>query len=154
MVACCESPADADPAYLPREAPPMKRSVYTDCVLEAERFKWIQSEKAGYDLGESAIRQWVRDHWSGDLRARWDEHLQGTCFWVELDRGDYGLLQREFRDRAPLLDEILGWLKRGKENLDVIQWACTKCIPLDPVIEILTALDVNSRRLVHQFDTR
>lgn len=130
----------------------MKRSVYTDCVEEADRFKWIQSEKAGYDLGESAIRQWVREHWSGYLRARWVEHLQGTCFWVELDRGDYGLLQREFRDRQQLLDQILGWLKCGKENLDVIQWACVQRLPLEPVIEILTALDINSRRLVHQFE--
>jgi hypothetical protein len=94
----------------------------------------------------------VREHWSGYLRARWVEHLQGTTFWVELDRGDYGLLQREFRDRQQLLDQILGWLKSGKENLDVIQWACSQRLPLDPVIEILTALDINSRRLVHQFD--
>ena len=152
MTACCEYPAVSDPAFLPREAPPVKRSVYSDCVEEADRFKWIQSEKAGYDLGESAIRQWVREHWSGYLRARWVEHLQGACFWVELDRGDYGLLQREFRDRAQLLDQILGWLKCGKENLDVIQWACTQRMELDPVIEILTALDINSRRLAHMFD--
>lgn len=153
MVACCETVADANPAHLPREAPPVKRSVYTDCVEEADRFKWIQSEKAGYDLGESAIRQWVREHWSGYLRARWVEHLQGSCFWVELDRGDFGLLQREFRDRQQLLDQILGWLKGGKENLDVIRWAFSERIPIEPVIEILTALDINSRRLAHQFES-
>src|SRR5688572_10633157 len=132
------------------QVPPAK-SVYEACIEEENRHKWIESEKAGYDLGEGCIRTWVRKHWQGYLRARWVEHLQGKCFWVELDRGDFGLLQREFRDQAPLLDEILGWLKCGKENLDVIQWACTKSIPLDPVIEILTALDVNSRRLAHQF---
>lgn len=152
MVACVTSPADADPSYLPREDVPVKRSVYSDYVAEADRFKWIASEKAGYDLGEAAIRQWVRDHWSGYLRARWVEHLQGTTFWVELDRGDFGLLHRVFPDRRPLLDQILDRLKCGKENLDVLAWADAQQIPTAPVVEILTALDINSRRLVHRFD--
>jgi hypothetical protein len=152
MVACVTCPPDADSAHLPREDSPVKRSVYSDCVLEADRFKWIASEKAGYDLGETAIRQWVREHWSGYLRARWVEHLQGTTFWVELDRGDFGLLQREFHERRQLLDQILGWLKCGKENLDVIAWAHSQKLELEPVVEILAALDINSRRLAHQFD--
>ncbi len=153
MVASCASSTEADPANLSPGVPLMRRSVYTDCVVEADRFKWIQSEKAGYDLGEAAIRQWVREHWHGYLRAKWVEHLQGSCFWIELDRGDYGLLQREFHDRRPLLDQILGWLKGGKENLDVLCWAYAEQIEIDPVVEILKALDVNSRRLRHQFDT-
>src|SRR4051812_36825629 len=52
---------------------------------EALRFRWIESEKPGHDLGEAAIRRWVRCHWRGYLRARWLEHLQGKRFWVELD---------------------------------------------------------------------
>src|SRR3954447_10715022 len=91
------------------------KSVYDDCIEEENRHKWIESEKAGYDLGEGCIRQWVKKHWTGYLRARWVEHLQGKCFWVELDRGDFGLLQREFRDQAELLDQILDQLKAGKE---------------------------------------
>src|SRR3954453_3202788 len=58
-----------------------KCSIYEDCEREADRFKWIESEKAGRDLGEHAIRHWVRQHWSGYLRARWLEHLQGKTFW-------------------------------------------------------------------------
>ena len=148
----CLCPADADASQQAGGQPYAKRSVYSDCLDEAARYKWIQSEKVGYDLGESAIRQWVKEHWSGYLRARWVEHLQGWCFWLELDRGDFGLLQREFKDCSQLLDEILGRLKAGKENLDVIDWACDCHIPVAPVIEILTALDINSRRLVHRFD--
>lgn len=130
---------------------PHKKSVYTDCVQEADRFKWIESEKVGYDLGELAIRRWVTDHWQGYLRAKWVEHLQGKCFWIELDRGDFGLLQHEFHDCKPLLDAILDRLKSGKENLDVLDWAHDCHLPLDPVIDILTALDVNSRRLAYRF---
>src|SRR6516162_5872013 len=82
---------------------------------EAQRFKWIESEKAGRDLGETAIRTWIRQHWNGFLRQRWIDHLQGKTFWIELDQGDFGLLQTEFR-ASPLVDPILEHLKFGREN--------------------------------------
>jgi hypothetical protein len=129
-----------------------KCSVYADSDQEALRFKWIESEKAGCDLGESAIRRWVQNHWWGYLRARWLEHLQGRRFWVELDRGDFGLLQRTFHDSTLLLDRILDRLKSGQENLDVILWAQDWGIPTLAVLQILEALDINSRRLAHRFD--
>lgn len=130
-----------------------KCSVYVDCDKEAERYKWIESEKAGYDLGESAIRRWVKIHWWGYLRARWIEHLQGKRFWVELDRGDFGLLQRRFQEKSLLLDRILDRIKAGQENLDIILWSLDWGIHMDEVIEILEALDINSRRLAHKFDS-
>ena len=128
-----------------------KSSVYTESEQEALRYKWIESEKAGHDLGEDAIRLWVKRHWWGYLRARWLEHLQGKCFWVELDRGDFGLLQREFHDNTLLLDRILDRLKSGQENLDIILWARNWGLPMTPVLQILEALDINSRRLAHRF---
>ncbi|VTS04692.1 Uncharacterized protein OS=Singulisphaera acidiphila (strain ATCC BAA-1392 / DSM 18658 / VKM B-2454 / MOB10) GN=Sinac_4937 PE=4 SV=1 [Tuwongella immobilis] len=127
-------------------------SVYADCEQEVQRYKWIESEKAGHDLGEVAIRRWVKEHWWGYLRARWLEHLQGRRFWVELDRGDFGLLQREFHDDSLLLDRILDRLKDGQENLDIILWAHAWNIPIDSVLSILEALDINSRRLAYRFD--
>jgi hypothetical protein len=129
-----------------------KSSVYVDCEQEALRFKWIESEKAGRDLGDAAIRRWVRDHWWGYLRARWVEHLQGKRFWVELDRGDFGLLQREFQADGLLLDRILDRLKDRQENLDIILWAQDWGLPVEPTLQILEALDINSRRLAHRFD--
>src|SRR3954469_17382448 len=116
-------------------------SVYQDCEKEADRFKWIESEKAGRDLGEAAIRRWVQCHWWGYLRARWLEHLQGKRFWVELDRGDFGLLLVRFHDNTFLLDRILDRLKAGQENLDIINWALDWGIPTKAVREILEALD-------------
>lgn len=148
---------DASPTYLPpppacAPLPVVCRSIFADCQAEADRFKWIASERAGRDLGDEAIRQWVRDHWWNYLRARWLEHLQGTCFWTELDRGDFGLIQRAFQDRKPLLDQILDRLKDGQENLDIICWAVhTDPATVKHVREILAELDINSRRLVHRF---
>ena len=129
-----------------------KLSVYVDGEQEALRYKWIESEKAGRDLGDLAIRRWVQDHWWGYLRARWLEHLQGKRFWVELDRGDFGLLQRRFHDNTLLLDRILDRFKVGQENLDIILWAQAWGIPMQSVIQILEALDINSRRLACRFD--
>jgi hypothetical protein len=135
--------------------PPVERaSVYVDGEQEALRFKWIESEKAGHDLGESAIRRWVQCHWWGYLRARWLEHLHGKRFWVELDRGDFGLLLRKFHDNQLLLDRILDRIKAGQENLDIIRWAQDWNVPMDSVLQILEALDINSRRLAHRFDPR
>ena len=129
-----------------------KSSVYVDGEQEALRYKWIVSEKAGRDLGEDAQREWFRKHWWGYLKARWLEHLQGKRFWVELDRVDYGLLQRKFQEDSLLLDRILDRLKVGRENLDVILWAQEFGLPADKVLEILEALNVNACRLAHRFD--
>jgi hypothetical protein len=129
-----------------------KCSIYEDCEREAARHKWIESEKAGQDLGEVAVRQWVKQHWCGYLRARWLEHLQGKTFWIELDRGDFGILTRRFHDQGLLLDRILDRLKTGQENLHVILWAIDWQLPMSEVLDILTALDINSRRLSHKFD--
>ena len=118
---------------------------------EAERHKWIESEKAGRDLGEHALRQWVRDHWWDYLRARWIEHLEGRRFWVELDRNDFGLLQRQFCANRLLLERILDRIKAGWENLDIISWAVDWGVDMAAVLEILETLDINSRRLAHRF---
>lgn len=120
---------------------------------EAERHKWIESEKAGRDLGEWAIRCWVREHWNGFLRARWLEHLQGRAFWIELDHNDFGLLQREFRD-SDLIDDILTMLKNGLENLNVLTWAIDRRLAMEEVLEILEMLDINSRRIECRFGSR
>jgi len=137
---------------LPTATPTLKKSVYRECIEEENKHKWIESEKAGYDLGEACVSRWVKEHWRGYLRAKWVEHLQGKCFWVELDRGDFGLLQRKFHSQTELLDLILNQLAAGKENLDVLSWAIGNSISTEPVNEILEALDVNSRRLAHRFE--
>lgn len=126
--------------------PEARLSVHDQGALEALRHKWIESEKAGHDLGDAAISGWIRQHWNGFLRARWLEHLQGRAFWIELDHDDFGLLQRAFHG-SPLIDEILARLKRGQENLDILNWAIDDDVPIDDVIDILETLDINGRRI-------
>ena len=129
---------------LPR--PGVKMSVHDLGAVEAQRHKWIESEKAGRDLGEWAIRCWVRQHWNGFLREKWLEHLEGRNFWIELDHDDFGLLRRAFQE-STLIGEIVNRLKSGQENLDVLNWAIDENLDMVEVFEILETLDINSRRI-------
>jgi hypothetical protein len=138
---------------MPTVRPSTRLSVHRIGEEEAQRHKWIESEKAGRDLGESAIRCWVREHWNGFLRARWLEHLEGRNFWIELDHNDFGMLERVFQG-STLIDDILDMLKSGQENLNVLNWAIDYDRPMEEVFEILEMLDINSRRIECQFGTR
>lgn len=129
----------------------MHRSIRVESLIEANKHKWIESEKAGRDLGEAEIRQWMCKYWGSFLRERWLEHLSGKYFWVELDRNWFGLMQVKFQDHKELLDTIVNRLKRGQENLDVISWAIENNLTLSAVRAILEELDVNSLRMIRDF---
>lgn len=128
-------------------------SVYADCNQQLADFKWIESERKGFDIGrEFAIQCWVKEHWNGYVRSKLLEHLLGYKYWSELDRGDFGLLQHRFQEQTLLVDRILDRLKVNQENLDIIIWAQDWHIDIEQVITILEALDINSRRLAPKFD--
>ena len=127
-------------------------SIYAEGEDEAHRFKWIESEKARRDLGEFALRQWSQDYWGSFTRYRWIEHLEGKRFYSELSADQFGLLSRPFTDHEILLDRIMDRLVAGQENLNVIQWGLDYSVSMPELREILTSLDINSRRLSHRFD--
>jgi hypothetical protein len=129
-------------------------SLFADCHQQVAVFKWIESQKAGFDIGEErAIHTWVREHWSGYLRSKLLEHLLGYKYWSELDKGDFGILKNSFQDQSILLDRIIDRLKVNQENLDIILWAQDFGICPENVIRILEALDINSRRISPRFDS-
>lgn len=128
-------------------AQPLQRfSVRAHSWDEALKFKWLESEKAGYDLGEEALKRWVRQFWKQYLRARVIEHLEGRIFWSELDRNDFGLLQNAFQDDSHLLDRIVDRLRCGDENLEITCWAVDLDIPCCRVNRILESININARR--------
>jgi hypothetical protein len=140
--------ADPEGVVVPDE----RFSIFVDCDAETARDKWIESEKVGYDLGELAIRRWVKQHWHGFVRARWLEHLLGVRFWVELDNNDFGYLKRVFRNEPDLVESIVARLKAGFENLDFVIWATSCNVPREPLYHILEAININRARLRHQYD--
>jgi hypothetical protein len=147
MITTCERTSAcviADPS-----GTPVRLSIHERGAVEALRHKWIESEKAGRDLGDAAIRHWIKRHWNAFLRERWIEHLEGRIFWTELDQGDFGLLQHEFLD-SKVRDEIIRRLKTGGENLDILCWSHERKLAREElweVLHILERLDINSRRL-------
>ncbi len=138
---------------MPATQPPPCQSLYAHCVDEALRFKWIESERAGFDLGEEALKRWVRLFWKDYLRARLIEHLEGRVFWAELDRDDFGLLKNSFQDDPSLLDRIVDRLRCGDENLEIICWAHDGGMPMCRVKAILESIDINARRLEPRFNS-
>jgi hypothetical protein len=122
-------------------------SLYEAARAEAERYKWIESQKHGRDLGESALREWVRRYWVIYCRFRRLEHLQGCQQWAEFEAHRFGSLYPLITSEDPLLDRILDRVQAGQENLDIILWAREYGLPMERVIGLLEQLDINRARL-------
>ncbi|MCL2001499.1 MAG: response regulator [Planctomycetes bacterium] len=128
-------------------------SLFEEASSEAYRHKWIESEKAGYDIGDSAIEDWHRRFWHRFVRERWLQHIRGQAYWRELDNNDFDILGREFQECREQTDTIVSMLERGGENLDIVQWAINANQDMDFIIRILTRLDLNAHRLASKLDS-
>ena len=120
-----------------------EHSLIQAIATEVIRHKWIESEKAGSDLGQAAIADWV-------------EHLLGEVFWYELEHTSFGSYRRIFEGH-PLAVQIINLYKSGGpngENLGIIQLAQDQGWPMTEVFQILEILNINSRRMECQFQER
>ena len=123
------------------------RSIYDEGFREAERHKWIESQKYGRDMGQSALRDWYDRFWPSYCRSKVLEHLRGQSCWQEFSVDDFGTIELLLIDRDLLLDRILDRACCGMENLDIILWAREWGLPMDRVLRILEQLDLNRARL-------
>ena len=133
-----------------------EHSLIQAIATEVIRHKWIESEKAGSDLGQAAIADWVKRYWDPFLRQRWVEHLLGEVFWYELEHTSFGSYRRIFEGH-PLAVQIINLYKSGGpngENLGIIQLAQDQGWPMTEVFQILEILNINSRRMECQFQER
>ncbi len=122
-------------------------SLYDEGWREAERHKWIESQKRGRDLGESAVHDWYQRFWTRYCRSKCLEHLAGSRIWKEFDPGDFGLIESLLVEGDLLLELILDRAHSGWENLDIIRWTRDWGLPMERVIAILEQLDLNRARL-------
>lgn len=131
------------------QVPPAEEcvSLFEASALEAHRHKWIESEKAGYDLGDDAIAEWYKIFWRGMCRECYVEHLSGEKYWIELDSNDYGLLHHQFHENMELVSWIIEIFKKGGENLDVVTYAVSHNYDVTEVLNLLEILDINARRI-------
>lgn len=122
-------------------------SLYEEAHHEAERHKWIESERHGFDLGEGAIRDWYHRHWPRYCRQRRLEHIRGMRLWREFGDEAFGSVYSLIITGDLLADRILDRIDAGHENLGVVNWAIEWGMPIDRVIDILGQIDVNRSRL-------
>ena len=122
-------------------------SLYDEAMREAERHKWIESQKHGCDLGEHAIREWFRVHWPGYCRCKRLEHVRGQCCWAEFGDEAFGQLHSLIILGDLLVDRILDRVDFGNENLDIIRWAFVWGLPVRRIVDILEQIDLNRARL-------
>ena len=122
-------------------------SLYEEAFREAERHKWIESQKQGRDLGDLAIREWYRVHWPQYCRCKRLDHLRGCRRWREFDDENFGQLYSLIVAGDLLANRILDRVYAGYENLEILNWAIDWGLPVARVIDILAQLDVNRARL-------
>jgi len=122
-------------------------SLYEEAHAEALRHKWIESQKHGRDLGESAIRDWYRRYWATYCRCCRVEHVEGNRRWREFGDEDFGHLYSLIVQGDLLTDRILDRIYAGFENLTIINWAMDWGLPMERVLDLLIQVDVNRARL-------
>ena len=129
------------------------RRLDDEAKFQAMRERWYRSVEAGYNVGDSAIRAWIRIHWSGFFRACWVQHLTGECCWADLPCEEYGLLRRDFGDRQPIVDAIIEMLRLGAENLNFMCWSRSRpAAELPHIFAVLELIDINGHRVRCSFD--
>lgn len=125
-------------------------SIYEEGWREAERHKWIESQKYGCDVGVAALDDWYRKYWNIFCRCKCLEHLEGMRIWREFEPTDFGLISELIEQEDLLLELILDRAYDGYENLNLIDWAFEWGLPIGRVIGILEQLNLNrAQQLPH-----
>ena len=122
-------------------------SLYAEAYRHAERHKWIESEKRGYDVGEGAIREWYGVHWARFCRECRLEHIAGRRYWGEFGPETFGCLYELIVAGDLLADRLLDRVDEGWENLTILLWAREWGLPMTRVVPMLEKIDVNRARM-------
>ena len=139
--AVCQPPADETEQAC---------SVYEHARREAEKHKWLESEKSGRDLGDQAIEDWYRQFWHDYCRSRRLEHLAGEQQWAEFASDEFGRMYELLVSGDELLEDLLARFGRGWENLCFAKWMheCNMPRPkIERILELLEIININLTRL-------
>jgi hypothetical protein len=122
--------------------------VYEEADRAIQEHKWIESEKAGRDLGADARKDWIEHYWCPFYRSRLVQHLRGEAFFDEFDTKCFGIVPGRLGEAAGLLNFVLERIKDGAENLDLFRWGCEQQVPSNELLQVLIAADINGNRLL------
>lgn len=128
------------------------RKLYDSALSEVERYKYLESEREGHDIGAEAARLWHGRYWRPYVRHRWVEHLRGEVCYEEFPREMFGQLRELIPECPKLVDEVLDIFcsQDGEgENLNIVVWARQTGRDTRMVERILTVLCINMLRCNH-----
>tara|TARA_R110002020_G_scaffold387992_1_gene598699 strand:- start:499 stop:975 length:477 start_codon:yes stop_codon:yes gene_type:complete len=121
-------------------------SLHQEGAREADRYKWIESEKRGHDVGWHAVNDWYRKHWLRYCREKRIEHVMGQRRWEEFSDNPSSYVLELIQSNDLLFERVLDRLICDWENLDIIAWGVNWGICTKRIISILEELDINSAR--------
>ena len=117
-------------------------SVYDQAREEAEKHKWLESEKHGCDQGPEAIEDWYRQFWGRYCRTRRLEHLAGKRQWAEFADHEFGQMYELLQSGNKLLHELIHRFEQGWENLQFAVWLHESDKPREQIEHILGLLEI------------
>ncbi|NQT87175.1 hypothetical protein HQ560_10450 [bacterium] len=129
-----------------RDNATMPKSLFKFALQEAEQHKYVESAKAGEDLGFDAIDDWQQRYWTVWLRHRWVEHLLGMECWEEFQAEKFGCLKALRNRYSEAVETITNMARKGMENLNIVVQAGDTPIDTDTVVRILDILSLNDHR--------
>ncbi len=127
-----------------RDYAPISVSVYDQAEREACRYKWIESQKRGFDLGRAAIKDWDQRHFKKFYRWCHWQHLTGRQFFKEFPDDHFN---RVMDPRDELEQRIVDQFWDGLENLEIFVGAHGRGWPSSRVRVVLSNLRINEGRL-------
>lgn len=128
-------------------SPHAPESLWELATREAECFKWLESERSGYDVGRIAQLEWCRRYWRIFCRYRLIEHLYGERRIREFDDASFGRLKDPEVRRQPVVRFVIKqFADEGWENLDFLLSAPRHGFDVHELRETLSLVDVNSAR--------
>ena len=119
-------------------------SLYEAAIQEADRHKWLVSERHGRDCGYSAWSEWWDKYWSDFCRHRRIEHLRGDRRWREFEEDTFGRFYDLMVAGDLLLDLVLDRVAEGWENLHFACWIHEWGLPRERVMYMLEIVNINT----------
>jgi hypothetical protein len=121
-------------------------SLYEEAHQEADRFKWLESERSRYDLGPAARQEWARRYWPVFIRWKRLEHLSGQRRYVEFEQETFGSLTPDCLGGADVDFVFDRFVNDRWENLhyfwDRERTGCTR----DELMNVLELMGINHLR--------
>jgi len=137
MMTASRTPSDSAGAY----------SLWDLAWREAATFKWLESERNGYDVGPVALQEWCHRYWRIFCRYRRIEHLTGVQRIREFDEASFATLNDPDELRRPVVSFVVErFVDEGWENLHFVFWAEGYGFSDRELHDVLDVVDVNSAR--------